>query len=230
MSVTDMESGQEVVSLNDLIAAGVSARFAEAGYVNDDGVKDYAPLVEKLTDLVLTARVPSGKEKADRAIQRERFVRETFPALPGPEAIQALDPSDRELAEKVYERIDRKVWELLKSDASGEVQQAVGIRVPGLLVCKTKIGGPGNRLDYAYVTDDLACIKADFNAPLAKKVMRANLLMAVNMNMAMGRLPQHAAKFERAYESANKTALETGRTAMRPGIDAAKDSSSGDES
>ena len=170
---------------------------------------------------ILTGRVPNEREKAAKAIDRGRFVSETFPALPGPDAYQ--DQDDPELAAEVYDWIDRKVWDLLKSDVSGHVQQEVGIREPGLLVCRAKIGS--NHVWHAYVTDDIACIKTDFNAPLAKKLEQANLAMAINMAMAIGRLPQHVRTFDRAYESASKTALESGRNTMRPALDAAKDES-----
>lgn len=225
MSSTDVEQDQKQSALPprraDVIAAGVTARFAEAGYVDEDGEREYAPLIHKLADLILTGRVPNEREKAANAIDRGTFVTEAFPALPGPDAYQS--ENDPELAEEVYDWIDRKVWDLLKSDASGHVQQEVGIREPGLLVCRAKIGS--NHVWHAYVTDDLNCIKSDFNVPLAQKVERANLTMAANMAMAIGRLPQHSRTFERAYESANKTALDSGRNTMRPALDAVKDES-----
>ena len=222
MSPTDVEEGQQqqavqTVRLSDLIAAGVTARCTEAGYVDEDGDRDWTPLTHKLTDLILTGRVPSEREKAKKAISRGRFVSESFPALPS----DFSGEDDPELAEEVYSWIERKVWDLLKSDASGAVQQEVGIRQPGLLVCRAKIGT--DHVWHAYVTDDLTCIKSDFNAPLARKVERANTAMAVNMAMAVGRLPQHAPTFDRAYESANKTALEAGRNLLRPALDAVKD-------
>ena len=229
MSATDVEQDQQEQSVspvhwNDLVSAGVTARFAEAGYVDEDGERDYPALVHKLADLVLTARVSSEREKASKAIDRGRYISESFPALPGPDGYQA-EPNP-ELAEAVYTWVERRVWDLLKSDASGPVQQEVGIREPGLLVCKAKIGT--NHVPHAYVTDDIACIKSDFNAPLAAKVERASLAMATNMAMAVGRLPQHVRTFERAYESANKTALESGRNTMRPALDAVQETPDGD--
>ena len=223
MSVTDVEKAQPVRH-NDLVAAGVTARFAEAGYVDEAGERDYTPLVHKLSDLALTARVTTEREKAKKALSRGHYVSQTFPALPGPNDWQ--DEDDPELAEEVYTWIEGKVWLLLKSDASGLVQQEVGIRQPGLLVCRAKIGS--DHVWHAYVTDDIACIKSDFNAPLAKKVERANAAMATNMAMAIGRLPQHARTFDRAYESASKTALEGGRNLMRPALDAVKDADDGE--
>jgi hypothetical protein len=230
MSSTDVEPGQQdqaekPIRWSDLISAGVTARCSEAGYVDDDGERDWSPLVHKLSDLVLTARVPSEREKAAKALSRGHYVSQAFPALPGPNDWQ--DEADPELAGEVYAWIERKVWDLLKSSASGEVQQEVGRREPGLLVCRAKLGT--DHVWHAYVTDDLNCIKSDFNAPLARKVERANLAMATDMAMAVERLPQHVRTFETAYKSANKTALTAGENVMRPAIDAAKGDGGDDE-
>ena len=223
MSATDV--GQVVQQAvvrkwRDLVTAGVDARFIEAGYMEVGEVRHYGSLISKLTDLVLKARVSSEGEKADKAISRGTLVAEAFPELPNTkDAWRAED--DPELAEEVYDWIERKVWDLAKSDATGPVQQEVGDREPGLLLCHAQIGS--DHTPSAYVTDDKACFIADFNEPLAKKVERMNERMAANMAMAVKRLPKHVRVFERAYENANKDALEAGRGVMRPALEAAKD-------
>jgi hypothetical protein len=196
---------EQPLSPKEALAEAIDAAYLAEGYIKD-GERDHVAVANAIYPLVSRARVESLQQRTAKAVTKGELFTAVFPSLPKRE--DWPNQPDPELAEEVDKAIRQKVWDLVKPDKAGTVQQLVGQRTPELILCRTKVGTDG--IDAVYVTDNLACIKEDFASPLADAMRRANRRMSLNMAMAGGRLPEHAQTFERLYKQANKRALTAG--------------------
>ena len=197
---------EQPLSPKEAITNIVDAAYVKEGYVNGDGQRDHAAVAEAIYPLVAKAHVSSPAERAAKAVSRGEVFTTVFPAFP--DRAQWSEFDDAELWEEADKEIQKAVWNLLKPDRQGYVQKIVGVRTPGLILCRTKVGVDG--VNAVYVTDDLACLKEDFITPLSDTMRRANRRMSLNLAMAGVRLPEHAKAFDRLYRQANKLALNAG--------------------
>lgn len=220
-----VQQEQPRLSEKEALANAIDAAYRAEGYINTDGERDHTAVGHALYPLVARARVESSQERPAKAVTRGDLVAAVFPSLPKREDWSSQ--SDPEMAEKVDREIRSKVWDLVKPDKAGFVQQLVGVRTPGLILCRTTIGT--DNIDAVYVTDDLACIKEDFVAPLSETMRRANRRMGNNLAMAGVRLPEHANAFDRLYRRSNKKALDAGAETMRPMLESVNDDDVVDE-
>jgi hypothetical protein len=193
-------------SPKEALAEAIDAAYLAEGYVTSDGERDQKAVADRIYPLVAKARVESPQERTAKAISKGELFTAIFPSLPKREDWPSQP--DPELAEEVDKAIRQKVWDLVKPDKAGYVQQLVGARTPDLILCRTRIGT--DSVDAVYLTNNLACIKEDFAGPLADAMRRANRRMSLNMAMAGSRLPEHARTLERLYRQANKRALTAG--------------------
>jgi hypothetical protein len=206
MSYQSAAQQEQPPSQKEALAEAIDAAYLAEGYVTEGGERDQAALAGAIYPLVARARVENPQERTAKAVTRGDLLAAVFPSLPKREDWPAQP--DPDLAEEVDKAIRQKVWDLVKPDKAGYVQQLVGTRTPNLILCRTKIGTDG--VDAVYVTDNLACIKEDFANPLADAMRRANRRMSLNMAMAGSRLPEHARTFDRLFRQANKRALTAG--------------------
>jgi hypothetical protein len=197
---------EQPLSEKERESQALDAAYLAEGYINADGQRDHTAVGNAIYPLVARAHVEGPSERTTKAVTKGELVTAVFPSLPRREDWPSQpDPA---LAEKVDGLIRQKVWDLVKPDKAGFVQQLVGVRTPELILCRTKIGT--DNIDAVYVTNNLACIKEDFIAPLSKAMRNANRKMGNNVAMAGVRLPEHARAFDRLYRRANKLALEAG--------------------
>ena len=197
---------QQPPSAKEALAQAVDAAYLAEGYITAGGERDQSAVGNAIYPLVARARVELPQERTSKAVTRGELVAAAFPSLPKRE--EWPNQPDPELAEEVANAIRQKVWDLVKPDKAGYIQQLVGVRTPGLILCRTKVGT--DSVDAVYVTDNIACLKEDFAGPLADAMRRANRRMSLNMAMVGGRLPEHAKLFDRLYRQANKRALTAG--------------------
>lgn len=202
------------------LAVGVTAAYAQEGYVDSEGERDLGLAAEAAFTVVTKTPVPSYGARETDAPTRGAIVAEVFPSLAKtPDEWNAS--SDPALAVKIYGEIKKQVWDLLKPDKTGKVQQLVGLRMPGFVLCRTKIGV--DHIDAAYVTEDAGCITKDFVTPLNASVVRSHKAMGRNMAMVVQRKPDAAAKWERLYKDAAKSGLTAGHDPIKLAIEAARD-------
>ncbi len=221
MSQYDQAAPQQESPLSEkeALSRAIDAAYLAEGYINADGQRDHTAVAKAIYPIVAQAHVENESERATKAITKGALFTAVFPSLPRREDWPSQP--DPELVEKVDGQIRGKVWDLVKADKAGFVQQIVGVTTPGLILCRTKIGI--DSVDAVYVTDDLACIKQDFIAPLSDAMEKANRKMANNIVMAGGRLPVHAKVFDRLYRRANKNALEAGLKQTQLMLESAND-------
>ena len=201
------------------LAASVTAAFAQEGYVDSDGDRASSVVVEAAYAAVSDSPVDSKGQREAKGLTRLVAVATVFPSLAKTPTEWNAEP-DPGLAEKTHGEVAKLVWEFLKPDRSGKVQQLVGLRMPGFVLCRTKVGV--NNLDAVYVTDDVGCITEDFTTPLNASILRANRTMGRNMAMVVDRLPETATKWERLYKNANKKGLEAGLVPLDMALEAAR--------
>jgi len=204
---------EQPLTSKQAIAEAVDAAYLADGYIKD-GERDHVAVADAIYPLVLAAQVRVPQERATKAVTRGSLIATVFPSLPKP-----TEWPGRPFAEEVDAAIRQKVWDLVKADRAGKVQELLGMRNPGLVLCRTKIGA--DRVDAVYVTDNLACIKEDFAGPLAETMRKANKRMSLNMAMAGIRLPEHSQTFDRLYRQASRRALNAGLEDTRLMLDAA---------
>ena len=201
------------------LSSAIDDAYLAEGYINAEGNRDQKALANAIYPHVAKAQVESPQERTPKAVTKGQLVVTVFPSLPGREDWPSQP--DPDLAEEVHKQITQKVWDLAKPDRAGIVQQLVGQRMPGFILCRTKVGTDG--VDAVYVTDNLACLREDFAGPLSETMRRANRRMALNMAMAGGRLPEHAKTFDRLYRQANKKALNAGLVETQLMLESAED-------
>jgi len=219
MSYEQQAPEREQSSPKEALAEAIDAAYLAEGYITSDGERDQAALAGAIYPLVARARVENPQERTAKAVTRGELLEAVFPSLPKRE--DWPNQPDPELAENVDKAIRAKVWDLVKPDKAGYVQQLVGTRTPELILCRTKIGTDG--VDAVYVTDNLSCIKEDFAGPLADAMRRAHRRMSLNMAMAGSRLPEHAKTFDRLFRRANKLALSAGLADTQLMLESAED-------
>lgn len=215
---------EQPLSQKEALAHAIDAAYLAEGYIKD-GERDQVAVANAIYPLVAKARVTGLQERTAKAVTKGDLMTAVFPSLPRRE--DWPNQADPDLAEEVDKAIRQKVWDLVKPDRAGTVQQLIGVRTPGLILCRTKVGT--DSIDAVYVTDDLACIKEDFAAPLSDAMKRANRRMSLNMQMAGGRLPDHAQTFDRLYRRASKRALDAGLVDTQLMLESAEDDTTDDE-
>jgi len=191
--------------------------YGRANMLDEYGDRNTPLLASKIYDRIAKAVVESPGERAKVGIGKEAFMTELFPQLPG--KTEWVDQADPELAEKTYNAIGADVSRALASD--GPVQARLNGNL-GMLLCRTR-----RHPNVYYVTRNLKCITEDYAEPSARRATAALESHAVLMALAIERLPEHAKKFERAYDAAGKLALQSGRAKIQNALDAA--SSNGDD-
>jgi hypothetical protein len=204
------------------ITAAVQVVFVQHGYVDSNGEKDLDAMREAIYSEVSTAVVARKTERGDKAVLQDEVIAKTFEHLPDVE--EADNP---ELAEEVQKEITATVRRALDPAPSGAIQKLLDDRMPGYLLCRTKIGKHAKPA--SYVTKDLGCILEDFAGAPRKKVQSAATTYADHLALATNRLPEHADKFNREYKRGLKLALDAGASALAPSLTAASDELSEDD-
>ena len=210
-----MSTDTQILDPIEVLTQAVDEAYARDGYANPQGERDYRQLAEAAFTQVSRAKVTTTSERAAKAVTRGSLTAALFPSLPQREAWG--DEPDPDLAEKVWEQVQRKVWDLVNPYTPGAVQQLVGARLAHHLLCRTLIGT--DKVAAVYVTEDLGCIKEDFVAALASAMRKAARKMGANIRVARERQPENARVYERLYKRANRIALESGQLELLLGLD-----------
>jgi len=203
------------------INAAVHLVFVQHGYIDASGERDLDAMREAIWDNVSDAEVERKAERGEKAVLCDDVVTTTFAQLPNVE-----EAEDRELAEAVQKEITATVLKALDSAPSGAIQRMLKERMPGYLLCRTKIGKQAKLA--VYVTKDLGCILEDYAGPPRKRVRSAAATYADHLALATDRLPQHADKFDREYKRGLKLALDAGASTLAPSLTAASEELSED--
>jgi hypothetical protein len=204
------------------ITAGVYTLFLQHNYVDAAGERDLDAMREVIYDQTAGALVARKTERGEKAILCEDVVAATFPGLP-----EVEDAEDRELAEAILKEITATVLKALDPSPTGAIQKLLKDRMPGHLLCRTKIGKQAKLA--VYVTKDLGCILEDFAGPPRKRVQSAAVAYANHLALATDRQPQLADKFDREFKRGIDLALTAGTSALAPSLTAASEELSDDE-
>jgi len=214
---------EEVTPLTrEEITAAVQMVFVQHGYIDASGEKDLEAMREVIYAVASAAVVARKNERGDHAVLQDDVIAKTFEHLPDVE--EADNP---QLAEEVQKEITATVRRALDPAPSGAIQKMLDERMPGYLLCRTKIGKHAKPA--SYVTKDLSCILEDFAGAPRKKVQAAATTYADYLALATDRLREHADKFDREYKRGLKLALDAGASALAPSLTAASDELSEDE-
>jgi hypothetical protein len=208
-----------IILTKDVIETAVILAHAREGYVKPDGSVDNLARIKAVFPIVNAAVVEELKERTAKAVKRSDLVSQVFPNLPGPDEWGETD--NPLLAEAVYGKIDSKVWNDVKIDTSGKVQQMVGVQngTPAMVLCQTKI--TKDQLDAVYVTRNLKCILADNSARMKKAEKRKADQHAVNVGMWMERIPDDAERLDRDYKAGMKAAMASGQAIVTEALETA---------
>lgn len=204
------------------ITAAVEVVFVQHGYIDASGEKDLESMREAIYTEISAAVVARKNERGAHAVLQDDVIAKTFEHLPDVE--EADNP---ELAEEIQKEITATVRRALDPAPSGAIQKMLDARMPGYLLCRTKIGKHAKPA--SYVTKDLGCILEDFTGAPRKKVQSAATTYAGYLALATNRLPEHADKFDREYKRGLKLALDAGASALAPSLTAVSDELSEDD-
>jgi hypothetical protein len=214
---------EEAIPLTrDEITAAVQIVFVQHGYLDVNGEKDLDAMREAIYAEVSAAVVARKNERGDNAMLQDDVIAKTFEHLPDVE--KADNPK---LADEVQKEIAATVRRALDPAPSGAIQKMLDERMPGYLLCRTKIGKHAKPA--SYVTKDLGCILEDFVGAPRKRVQSAATTYADYLALATDRLPEHTDKFDREYKRGLKLALDAGASALAPSLTAASDELSEDD-
>jgi hypothetical protein len=216
------EPEQRVAPTRDDINAAVHLVFVQHGYIDTAGEKDLDAMREVIYEAVADAVVTRKTERGENAVLRDDVVMTTFAELPDVE-----DADDPDLADAVQKEITTSVWKALDAAPSGAIQRLLRDRMPGYLLCRTKVGKQAKPA--VYLTTDLSCILEDYAGPVRKKVQSAATTYANHLALATDRQPQYADKFDREYKRGLKLALDAGASTLAPSLTAASDELSDDD-
>ena len=156
----------------------VDEAFAAEGYTLDNGQRDVHKMQAVAYQAFRTAKVLSIRDKDEKAITRNSLITAVFPNLAVPVDTgrdarkRTTDPAAL-IAIEVWKEIDRAVWNLTTPGPAGHFQaRAMADLGNGYVVCRTKAGV--DRVDAAYVTDNMQCIDLDYFGPDDAALQRIN--------------------------------------------------------
>lgn len=189
------------------------------GYIGDDGEFLEGKAEDTLYNAVIKAQVHKTSERKATTITRTNLTKMLVPSMAGPGEYQEAE--DPEAAALAWTQVNSFVWRKMDTNASGPIQTRLNGET-GLLLCRTTVTSEKG-VEGVYVTDDWACIFADFISPDQKKIEAAIVKMAANGAMGATRFPEFAKKFRRELSTTTKTALDAGISKITLIIEAHKD-------
>lgn len=179
------------------LKAAVDQAFDTEGYLRNGGTRDLDKMRQQALGVLSAAKVLRKTERPTKAVTKGSLVRQVFSHLPDPEKFASQ--KDPDLAEAVWDEIQRILWGEAKPDATGKLQVLIGAHMGnGYVLCRTKIGD--DRTDAAYITDDRACIELDFVIPEQEALERKIRSVAGNRAMLIYRQPQNAKRWKQTFD------------------------------
>lgn len=143
-------------------------------------------------EVLRKARVRSEEEKPAKALTKAAFAAAVFAQTPGRDDWHQLSFIQR----KVWEALERKVWSA--ASATGILQELMGVKDKGLVICHAKVALNGVMVPVVYVTDDIGLIRDDYLKPREESVKRATAKISNATTLAIARHPEHEAILRKA--------------------------------
>ena len=205
----------------------VDEAFAAEGYTLSDGGRDY-PRMRAATYAVLRpAKVHTLRERDTKAVTRNSLIAAVFPhlAIPadtGPQAATRAAGAEALAVLATWKEADRLVWDLTKPGPGGGIQAMVANDLGnGWVACRAKV--TLDKIDAGYLTDDMACIEADYigpdNAALDALIARA---VRKRRMLVMIRSDDDQKRILRGYDRFTKGAITRGHDQLIEAIEAAR--------
>ena len=203
------------------ITQGVREAFENENYALPSGQRDMTKMRAHAFEVLRGRKVITWKERVTNAVTRGDLIEQVFPSLPSPETFQEQD--DPQLAEAVWDEISSILWNETRVSSTSPLQRYVGLSMGnGYVLCRTIVSK--NKLDAAYITDDVRCIEADFVGPDNQSLSRTMERVRMNREMLVQRQPQNARRYvknfgahTKAIQAANYDQLMLALEAAAPG-------------
>jgi hypothetical protein len=200
----------------------IQLAYDAAGFLDADGDPDPRKLAEAITERVLKHYASKKADRIGVALRREKLMADLFKTVPGPSDYSRQANPD--LAKEVYEALLRDVGSVTSPNTNSLVQKLVGNS--NLVLCTIPLSG-GKMRDGFYVTDSWGCIEEDYAPSYRSRAFSASERYGAQMALVAQRLPQHASKAKREFDTGMQVALQAGVNALAPALAAAKSSENG---
>lgn len=160
----------------------------EADYVDEDGNPSEPIMKERVYQQMLDSCVVNSKaERSRKALTKGQLYTRAFPNGPGADeaGVDDLDEVDR----AVFERLSSDVWGLTQTGRTGSIQRRLESDESTLVLCRTKVHRPTDKLLAVYLTDNEALIMEDaVDKEIKSWVSRASRLRK-DLDMILSRHP-----------------------------------------
>ena len=175
----------------------VDEAFKDEGYIKQGGARDLDKMRQRAFSVLSNAKVLNKRDRAEKSVTKGSLVQQVFPELVGPPGFKGEEDAD--LAEAVWDEIQRVLWGEAKPDATGRLQILIGAQMGnGYVLCRTKVGN--DRTDAVYITDDRQCIEEDFIYPEQSALERKIRSITGNRMMLISRQPHNAKRYKQSYD------------------------------
>jgi hypothetical protein len=204
------------------INKAVTAAFAAEGYTkaNGDGVevRDHRSAAEALFSAVKPYVVADKKDRYDNAGMLGELVSTAFPnvALTEEAIAEADDPL---LAYEVSMKIRAYVWESYSPRRRGRVQKLVRQNLDNMTLVRVTLLSKGDPRDVVYLTNDLGCLRQDYEGPLRTKLEKLADSSAEDHVALIETHPDHAAKIAADFRTQSKKAINRGNDSVQLALD-----------
>lgn len=198
-------SGSNGDERKELVAAAIDAAYAEQGYVKSDGEKDDWKVAAVLLGPISKAVANSIGDRDKVHILRDRLVGIAFPNVPGRDDWH--NQEDPDLAEEIWNGMERRTWGIVDQNPSGKVQQLLNGESGLVLVRREKSKAVAGNV---YVTRDIKCLETDVITPKIVQAKKRAADTGTLTELLMDRVPEHAKKLHSqlgsGYDSVAKAA------------------------
>jgi hypothetical protein len=212
------------------INKAVNAAFAAEGYVKANGngeVRDNRAMHHAILSVVRQYKVASKKDRYTDAITRGKLIAAVFPNLPGPDAWENED--DPVLALEVYKKVSAAVWGAVAPASTSPVQKLVRLHESGMTLIRVTLYDQEDPMDVVYLTDDLGCLRQDYEGPLRTKLTKLANDSARDHVALIETHPEHATKIAADYRTQSRKAVTASNDTVQLALDIVTGNGDGDE-
>jgi hypothetical protein len=172
----------------DAVADRVADAYRAERYVDGDDAPSELALREAVYRAIVNDCVVRSKtERSRKALTRGALYTRTFPHGPGAQGgVDDLGRVERE----AFEQLASTVWGLTQTTRSGWIQRRFEADERTLVLCRTKVHRPTDKLLAVYATDNEALIMEDGVDKEIKAFVRRASMLRKDLDMILHRHPR----------------------------------------